>query len=134
MEAADGAHAVCPGARAVLDDFELQHGEIALPDARFEHWLDALPDTPVSDREQVAHDLIALAVRFRRSGEPGADRGFSQLCALAVMVIDDVAALPTDGFEQAPAPSVTGRPPRALPRSVDDAPAGTALKDLLYRR
>jgi hypothetical protein len=133
-----GGREVCPGAKAVLDDFELLHGEVLLPEARFEHWLDELEETPSRERDQLAHDLIALAIRFRKSGLQGADRGFSQLCALAVMVVEDLADLPTDGFEQARTRSVTSvpAPPAALPDDEVDGGegSGTSLRDLLLRR
>ncbi len=131
----EGGRDVGPGARAVLDDFELLHGEVLLPEERFEHWLDALDEIPSRERDQLAHDLIALAIRFRKSGLKGADRGFSQLCALAVMVVEDLAELPTDGFEQARSKSITSvpPPPASTTRQGEDS-GGTSLKDLLLRR
>lgn len=135
-DAEDGGRDVGPGAKAVLEDFELLHGEVLLSEARFEHWLDALDETPNNERDQLAHDLIALAIRFRKSGLQGADRGFSQLCALAVMVVEDLADLPTDGFEKARNKSVTNvpPPPSAAPADGDKDSGGTSLKDLLLRR
>ena len=129
----DTSQTVGAQAQAVLDDFELLHGEVLLPEDRFEHWLDALDDAPLTTRNQLAHELIALAIRFRKSGLKGAERGFSQLCALAVMVVDNLADLPTDGFEKPRAQSVTQMPaPPAANASSEKS--GTSLKDLLLGR
>ncbi len=62
-----------PEVLAFLDDFDFSRRPVRMPKQRLDHWRRRLAVAPVGPREQLATDLVAVALRLCREapGETG---------------------------------------------------------------
>ena len=132
MTSEQGTTDLSPTARALLRDFRLHRGEVVcLPDGDLTRWQTRLSEVEKAAAPALLHEVIALAIRFHASGEPGARPGFVQLCELAVTLGGDPdrlqRSLPHEGLADRP-------PGDEVPVEQRPAPEGaTKLRDLLLK-
>ena len=73
--------------KKLAKSFRLINGNLVMPKEVFQAWRRTGRALPAGECEQRAHELLALAVRFRRRGERTTE-ALAQLCVLSADLMD----------------------------------------------